>query len=375
MYIHEKANWWDFTYDHHELMCPLAEARAKQGMLIGKMSILGLGAQNATTLESLSEELVRSAEIEGQILNKTEVRSSLARRLGIDTAGLVPVSHYTEEVVEMILDATQRYDEPLTHERLFAWHSSLFPSGRSGLYTINVGKYRSGEMQVVSGPMGMEKVHYEAPSAERVPEEMSRFIEWVNTPDTTDPVLKAAIAHFWFVSIHPFDDGNGRIGRAISEMLLAHSEGSSRRYYSLSSQILSMQKGYYDTLERTQRGDGDITEWLLWFLRCLESAIDRAEESIRNVLGKAKFWDDHSDMEVNERQRKLINMQFDGFFGKLTSAKWAKIAKCSQDTALNDINDLVSKGVLVKSPSGGRSTNYTLLTQATEETVWFPLLG
>ena len=368
MYIHEKANWWDFTYDHHELMCPLAETRAKQGMLIGKMSILGLGAQDATTLESLSEELVRSAEIEGQILNKTEVRSSLARRLGIDTAGLVPVSHYTEEVVEMILDATQRYDEPLTHERLFAWHSSLFPSGRSGLYTIDVGKYRSGGIQVVSGPMGMEKVHYEAPSAERVPEEMSRFIEWVNSPDSTDPVLKAAIAHLWFVSIHPFDDGNGRIGRAVSEMLLARSEGSSRRYYSLSSQIQAMQKGYYDILEHTQRGDGDITEWLLWFLRCLEAAIDGAEESLCNVLGKAKFWDDHCDMEVNERQRKLINMQFDGFFGKLTSAKWAKIAKCSQDTALNDINDLVCKGVLVKGPSGGRSTSYTLLMQTSEGT-------
>ena len=306
-------------------------------------------------------ELVRSSEIEGEILNLEEVRSSIARRLGIETAGLVPVSRYIEGVVEMQLDATQNYDKPLTHDRLFGWHNVLFPTGMSGLYRIDVGKYRSGVMQVVSGAMGKEKVHYKAPSPERVPAEMERFIAWVYNDEETDAVLKAAIAHLWFVSIHPFDDGNGRITRALTDMLLARSENCSKRFYSISAAIRVLQKEYYEVLERTQHGDGDITEWILWFLSCFEKALDSTEETLSSVKRKAEFWERLRDVSFNERQRKLLNMQFDGFFGKLTSSKWAKIAKCSSDTALNDINDLIAKGVLRKADEGGRSTNYILV--------------
>ena len=311
----------------------------------------------------MSLELVRSSEIEGERLNLEEVRSSIARRLGIETAGLVPVSRYVEGVVEMQLDATQNYDKPLSHDRLFGWHNVLFPTGMSGLYRIDVGKYRSGEMQVVSGAMGKEKVHYQAPSADRVPAEMGRFIDWVNNNEEIDGVLKAAIAHLWFVSIHPFDDGNGRITRALTDMLLARSEKCSKRFYSMSAEIRVLQKEYYDVLERTQHGDGEITEWLLWFLGCFEQALDSTQNTLSSVMRKADFWDHHRDVTFNERQRKLLNLQFDGFFGKLTSSKWAKIAKCSSDTALNDINDLITKGILKKSEEGGRSTNYILVDE------------
>ena len=362
-YIHEYDNWWLFRYDSQRIMNELGRVRAKQGIVLGRMLSLGFDSQDEAVLSNMSLELVRSSEIEGERLNLEEVRSSIARRLGIATAGIVPVSRYVDGVVEMQLDATQNYEKPLTHERLFGWHNVLFPTGMSGLYHIDVGKYRSGEMQVVSGAMGKEKVHYQAPSAERVPAEMERFIAWVNHSEDVDAVLKAAIAHLWFVSIHPFDDGNGRITRALTDMLLARSEKCSKRFYSISAEIKLLQKEYYEVLERTQHGSGDITEWLMWFLSCFELALDSTEDTLSSVMRKAEFWERHRNVAFNERQRKLLNMQLDGFFGKLTSSKWAKIAKCSSDTALNDINDLIAKGLLIKSPEGGRSTNYILVEE------------
>ena len=361
MYLHQRNNWWEFEYDKQKVMNLLGSVRARQGLMLGRMSSLGFDFQDEAMLTTMSLELVRSCEIEGEMLNVSEVRSSIARRLGIETAGIVPASRYVEGIVEMLLDATQHYDQPLSDERLFGWHNVLFPSGRSGLYSIEVAKYRSGEMQVVSGPMGHEIVHYEAPKAEQVPEEMHRFINWVNKDEGTDAVVKAGIAHLWFVSIHPFDDGNGRITRAITDMLLARSEHSSKRFYSMSNEMKVNQKDYYDVLERTQRGDGNITEWLLWFLNCLDHALAETENTLSSVLEKAQFWENHAGLVVNERQRKIINMQFDGFFGKLTSGKWAKIGKCSSDTALNDIKYLLEKGVLIKNNEGGRSTNYSLV--------------
>jgi len=274
------------------------------------------------------------------------------------------VSRYVDGVVEMQLDATQNYDKPLTHERLFGWHNVLFPTGMSGLYRIDVGRYRSGDMQVVSGVMGKEKVHYQAPAAGRVPDEMEHFIAWVNSDEKIDAVLKAAIAHLWFVSIHPFDDGNGRIARALTDMLLARSENCSKRFYSISAEIKVLQKEYYEVLEHTQHGDGDITQWLLWFLSCFEQALHSTEDTLSSVMRKANFWENYRDVSFNERQRKILNMLFDDFFGKLTTSKWAKITKCSSDTALNDINDLIAKGILIKSNEGGRSTNYTLVEAA-----------
>ena len=362
-YIHNYENWWQFRYDSQRIMNELGRVRVKQGIVLGRMLSLGFVSQDEAALSNMSLELVRSSEIEGERLNLEEVRSSIARRLGIETAGLVPFSRYVEGVVEMQLDATQNYDKPLSHDRLFGWHNVLFPTGMSGLYRIDVGKYRSGDMQVVSGAMGKEKVHYQAPSADRVPAEMGRFIDWVNNNGDIDGVLKAAIAHLWFVSIHPFDDGNGRITRALTDMLLARSEKCSKRFYSMSAEIRVLQKEYYDVLECTQHGDGEITEWLLWFLGCFEQALDSTQDTLSSVMRKADFWDRHHDVIFNERQRKLLNLQFDSFFGKLTSSKWAKIAKCSSDTALNDINDLITKGILKKSDEGGRSTNYILVDE------------
>lgn len=367
-YIHDHDNWWEFRYDSRQIMTELGKVRSKQGMLIGRMLSLGFDSQDEAVLRNMSTELVRSSEIEGEKLNLEEVRSSIARRLGIETAGIVTSSRYVDGIVEMQLDATQNYDKPLSARRLFGWHNVLFPTGISGLYQIEVGKYRSGDMQVVSGAMGKEKVHYHAPSADRVPAEMDRFIAWINNDEDIDAVLKAAIAHLWFVSIHPFDDGNGRIARALTDMMLARSENCSKRFYSMSAEIKIKQKGYYEILEKTQHGDGDITEWILWFLHCLEQALLSTENALSLVLQKAYFWERHRSVSFNERQRKVINMQFDGFFGKLTTGKWAKITKCSTDTALNDIRDLVEKGVLVKSSEGGRSTNYVLVGDSTTNT-------
>lgn len=360
-YIHDYDNWWQFRYDSQRILNKLGRVRAKQGIIIGRMLSLGFDSQDEAVLANMSTELVRSSEIEGEKLNLEEVRSSIARRLGIATAGIVPTSRYVEGVVEMQLDATQNYNKPLSSERLFGWHNVLFPTGMSGLYPIEVGRYRSGEMQVVSGAMGMEKVHYRAPSADRVAVEMERFVSWINGNEEIDAVLKAAIAHLWFVSIHPFDDGNGRIARALTDMLLARSENCSKRFYSISAEMKVLQKEYYEVLERTQHGDSDITEWILWFLHCFEQALESTENTLSSVLHKADFWERNRAISFNERQRKLLNMQFDGFFGKLTTGKWAKIAKCSPDTALNDIRDLVEKGVLRKAEEGGRSTNYILV--------------
>ncbi len=360
MYLHEKKEWWKFRYDNDKIVNLLGLVRAKQGLMLGRMTSLGFDFQDDAMLTTMSLELVRSSEIEGEQLNLSEVRSSIARRLGINSAGMVPSSRYIEGVVEMLLDATQNYNEPLSDDRLFGWHNVLFPTGRSGLYAIEVGKYRTGEMQVISGAMGKERVHYQAPKPERVTEEITMFIKWFNEQTELDGVLKAAIAHLWFVSIHPFDDGNGRIARAITDMQLARSENCSRRFYSMSTEIKLMQKEYYEVLERTQKGDGNITEWIVWFLNCFEKALASTEPILSSVLEKHKFWEQHKNVDLNERQRKIINMLFDDFFGKLTSGKWAKIAKCSNDTALNDINDLMTKGILMKNGEGGRSTNYSL---------------
>ena len=365
MYLHERENWWEFRYDPAVLLPVLGKMRAKQGEMLGRLSSLGFDLQDEAKLATMSLELARSSEIEGLELNLAEVRSSIARRLGIQAAGLVPVPRNIDGVVEMYLDATQRHDAPLGDERLFGWHNVLFPTGMSGLYRIEVGRYRSGEMQVVSGPMGRETVHYEAPGPERVPREMARFIRWVNGETGVDEVLKAGIAHLWFVTIHPFDDGNGRIARAVAEMLLARSEGTGNRFYSVSNEIAKRKNEYYDVLERAQKGDGDVTEWLLWFLGRFGNAIDSAESVTRTVLAKARFRKVHQGDALNERQRKIVDMLFDGFVGKLTSGKWAKICKCSADTALNDINDLVRKGVLRRNAEGGRSTNYSLAEEHT----------
>lgn len=343
MYLHQRDNWWNFRYDSSAIMTSLAAVRAKQGMLLGRMNSLGFSLQDEAVLTSMALEVIKSSEIEGEILNLNQVRSSLAKRLGFDISTSVPVSRYIDGVVEMMLDATQHYAAPMTDDRLFGWHNVLFPSGMSGLYKIDVGKYRRGEMQVVSGAM-------------------TRFIAWLNEDNPAlDPVLKAGIAHLWLVSIHPFDDGNGRITRAVTEMLLCRADGTGKRFYSMSNQINLDKDKYYDVLEKTQKGDGDITEWLLWFLDCLDKAIESTAETLSSVLSKARFWDVHKEERFNERQRKIVNMLFDDFFGKLTTGKWAKIAKCSSDTALNDINDLVAKGVLRKNNEGGRSTNYSII--------------
>ena len=360
MYLHEYDNWWNFTFDTSLVMNRLAAVRALQGRLLGELSSIGFSLQNEAQLTNISLEIVKSSEIEGEMLNLEQVRSSVAKRLGIPTAGVERTSRYIDGVVEMMLDATHNYTVPLTNERLFGWHNVLFPTGMSGLYAIDVAKYRTHVMQVVSGPIGFETVHYQAVEPERVPEEMARFIKWFNEDNSNDPILKAAIAHFWFVTIHPFDDGNGRIARALTEMLLSRADETSKRFYSMSNQIQIDKNRYYDVLENTQKGEGDITEWLLWFLDCLENSIKSTNETLSSVLNKARFWESHSEMKFNERQKKLINMLFDGFFGKLNTSKWAKIAKCSTDTALNDINDLIGKGVLKKNEEGGRSTNYEL---------------
>ncbi|MGM9741204.1 MAG: Fic family protein [Candidatus Cryptobacteroides sp.] len=362
MYLHQRDNWWDFSYDSSAILGSLAAVRAKQGMLLGKMNSLGFTLQDEAVLTSMTLEVIKSSEIEGEILNLNQVRSSLAKRLGFDISTSVQVSRYIDGVVELMLDATLHYAAPITDDRLFGWHNVLFPSGISVLNKIEVGKYRSGGMQVVSGAMGREVVHYEAPVPERVPDEMARFIAWLNEDNPAlDPVLKAGIAHLWFVSIHPFDDGNGRITRAITEMLLCRADGTGKRFYSLSNQINLHRKSYYEVLEKTQKGDGDITEWLLWFFDCLDRAIESSADTLSSVLAKARFWDIHKEDNFNDRQRKIINILLDDFYGKLTTGKWAKIAKCSSDTALNDIKDLVAKGVLKKNDEGGRSTNYSII--------------
>ncbi len=362
-YIHEFPDWPKFRWDHKVLAEPLAAVRHRQGRLIGRMEGLGFELRSEATLRTMTEEVLKSSEIEGEILDRDQVRSSIARRLGMDIGGLIPADRNVEGVVEMMLDATQNYRQPLSDERLFGWHAALFPTGRSGMHRIAVGAWRndtSGPMQVISGPVGREHVHYEAPKAARIAEDMGTFLAWLDGEDGLDPVLKAGVAHLWFVTIHPFDDGNGRIARAITDMQLARSEQNAQRFYSMSAQIRQERKAYYEILERTQKGDLDITEWLTWFLACLSRAFDGAEAILAGVLGKARFWEKYAAAQLNDRQHDMLNRLLDGFEGKLTSSKWAKIEKCSPDTALRDITDLLQRGVLVKDEGGGRSTSYSL---------------
>ena len=362
-YIHELPNWPHFRWNSDGLAKQLAAVRLRQGRLIGRMQALGFRQQEEAVLTILTEDVLKSSEIEGEILDRDQVRSSIARRLGMDAGALPAAAREVEGVVEMMLDATQNFNSELTEERLFGWHASLFPTGRSGMSKIIVGAWRdekSGSMRVVSGAFGREKVHYEAPAAGRLGAEMKSFLEWFNAEDNTDPVIKAALAHLWFVTIHPFDDGNGRIARAIADMSLARSEDSSQRFYSMSAQIRLERKAYYDMLEVTQKGELDITPWLEWFLGCLDRAFDGAEQTLAAVFRKADFWKKHAVAKINERQRDILNRLLDGFVGKLTSSKWALIEKCSPDTALRDIQDLVDQGILAKDEGGGRSTSYSL---------------
>ncbi len=362
-YIYELPDWPKFRWDEGRLTAPLAAARHQQGRLIGQMEALGFRLREEAVLRTLTEDVVKSSEIEGEKLDADQVRSSVARRLGIDIGRLQPADRHVEGVVEMMLDATQRYDQPLTTEGLFAWHASLFPTGRSGMHRITVAAWRDDRtdpMQVVSGPVGRERVHFEAPTAERVGKEMHRFLEWFSEDTTTEPVLKAALAHLWFVTIHPFDDGNGRIARAIADMSLARSEGSSQRFYSMSAQSRDERGEYYGILERTQKGTVDVTPWMQWFLGCLTRAIEGAQSALSGVIAKARYWERLRDVPLNERQRLVINRMLEGFEGKLTTSKWAALTKSSNDTALRDIQQLVERGVLLRNAAGGRSTSYSL---------------
>lgn len=364
MYIHQRKDWPNFTWDQAKLSNLVAEVRYFQGRLLGRMEEQRFDLREEATLETLTKDVVKTSEIEGEKLNDEQVRSSIARRLGIDFKSDAPNNRHVEGIVEVMLDAIRHYDNPLTEDRLFGWHAALFPTGRSGMQLINVGYWRtsaSGPMQVVSGSYGRQKVHFEAPGAERLEKEMTRFIDWFNDPADVDFVIKSALAHFWFVTIHPFDDGNGRIARALADMVLARGEKSKQRFYSMSRQIQKERKTYYDVLEQCQKGSLNITPWVEWFLNCMKRAIISSEDILQIVLTKADFWKQHLGESFNERQRSIINLLFDGFEGKLTSSKWAKITKCSQDTALRDINDLIERQILLKDEAGGRSTNYNLL--------------
>lgn len=366
-YIYQRYGWPKFIWDQEAIASQIAAVRHRQGRLIGRMQALGFPLREEAVLQTLTEDILKSSEIEDEILDKAQVRSSIARRLGIDAAALPSTDRNVEGVVEMMLDATQKFADRLTDERLFGWHASLFPTGRSGMRKIVAGAWRddrSGPMQVVSGQVlgieGREHVHYQAPAAGELDADMKAFLDWFNGADEIDPVLKAALAHLWFVTIHPFDDGNGRIARAIADMALARSEGSSQRFYSMSAQIRRERNAYYEILETTQKRDLDVTLWMQWFLGCLDRAFDGAEQTLAGVFRKAEFWNQHAAAALNARQRDILNRLLDGFEGKLTSSKWALIEKCSPDTALRDIADLVQQGLLKKNEGGGRSTSYSL---------------
>ncbi|MBV8847357.1 MAG: Fic family protein [Bryobacterales bacterium] len=363
MYIHELKDWPMFHWSAETIAEPLASVRHRQGRLIGHMEALGFNLQQEAVLKTLTADVLKSSEIEGEMLDADQVRSSIARRLGMDIGALKPTDRHVEGIVEMMLDATRHYNQPLTAERLFAWHASLFPTGRSGMTAIKVGAWRddsTGPMQVVSGPIGKERVHYEAPKADRLDRDMKSFLDWFEGDKSNDQVLNAGLAHLWFVTIHPFDDGNGRIARAIADLALARSEHSPQRFYSMSAQIRQERNDYYDILERTQKASVDVTSWMEWFLACLGRAIDGAQETLSAVLEKARFWDRITDVKLNDRQWLVINRLLDGFEGKLTTSKYAILAKCSQDTAHRDIQDLIQHRVLVQNPGGGRSTSYSL---------------
>jgi len=362
-YIYLQTDWPHFIWDVKSISNLLAEVRNKQGRLIGKMDALGFDLQNEAFLETLTADILKSNEIEGLLLNKDEVRSSVAQRLGIDLGSLTSINRSIDGIVDMMLDATKNFDKPLTKKRLFDWHYAMFPMGRNGMFKIVTGKWRKdkkGPMQVVSGAVGKERIHYEAPPAKVIDNEMSIFLNWFNSSVNIDLVLKAGIAHLWFVTLHPFEDGNGRIARAITDMLLARSDGLPQRFYSMSSQIQKDRKSYYEILEKTQKGNLDITEWIDWFLNTLQKAIINSEDTLALVIRKHKFWNTYGTIIKNERQKKMLNKLLEGFTGDLTSSKWAKITKCSQDTALRDIQYLINEGILIKSNSGGRSTKYKL---------------
>ncbi|MFA4871424.1 MAG: Fic family protein [Pedobacter sp.] len=362
-YIYQNKDWPNFTWNYEHIAGTLGAVRNLQGKLTGKMEALGFSLREEALLETLTLDVLKSTEIEGVILQSDQVRSSIARHLGMDAAGLVPSDRYVDGVVQMMLDATQHPEQPLISSRLFNWQAALFPTGRSGIYKITVGDWRkdeSGPMQVVSGAYGKERVHYQAPAAVDLDKEMKAFLDWFNTAETLDPVIKAGIAHVWFVTVHPFDDGNGRIARAIADMQLARADSSKQRFYSMSAQIRHEQKAYYNILEKTQKGGLDVTEWLHWFLDCLNNALSATDKTLSKVLFKAKFWESNRSVIMNERQRLMINKLLEGFEGKLTSSKWAIINKCSADTALRDMTDLISKGILRKEAAGGRSTGYKL---------------
>lgn len=364
-YIHQNPDWQNLRWNNAKLLPLLADVRHRQGRLLGRMEGLGFRLRAEASLTMLTSDVIKSSAIEGSLLDAEQVRSSIARRLGLDFGGNAKASRDVEGVVEMILDAAQKYAEPLTSERLFGWHASLFPTGRSGMRRITVGAWRPadiGAMQVVSGPMGRERVHFEAPTADRLEREVSAFLGWFEAANGIDPVLKAGIAHFWFVTIHPFEEGNGRISRAIADMALARAEGTIERFYSMSTQIEAEKKQYYLNLEQSQKGGVDITSWLEWFLGCLGRAIAGAEAGLASVLGKAKIWERiNNQSQVNERQRKVINRLLDGFEGKLSTSKYAKLAKCSGDTALRDIKILLDQGILIQDEGGGRNTSYRLV--------------
>ncbi|MBE9585702.1 Fic family protein [Mucilaginibacter sp. JRF] len=364
MYIHQLKDWPSFTWDTEAILIRLGEVRYRQGHIWGLMSSAGFKLKENALLDTLTLDVTKSSEIEGEKLNTDQVRSSIARRLGIEIAGAVSADRNVDGVVEMMLDATQKYTDVLTADRLFDWHAALFPTGRSGMHKITVAAWRTpeaGPMQVVSGAMGKEKVHFEAPEAERLPAEMEAFLNWLNAESNTDAVLKAAIAHLWFVTIHPFDDGNGRITRAITDMLLARADGTSQRFYSMSAQIMREKADYYHILEATQKGSLDITPWLKWFLDCLYFAMDHTEETLSAVAKRTQFWDKHRETVLNSRQQQMVTALLDEFYGKLTSTKWAKMTKSSPDTALRDIQDLIEKGILEKEAGGGRNTAYSIV--------------
>jgi Fic family protein len=362
-YIYRLPEWPTFHYDNETISPLLAATRHRQGRLLGYMEALGFDLRSEAMLESLTINIIKTSEIEGEILNPSQVRSSIARRLGIDIAGSVTSDRNTDGVVELMLDATQNFNTPLTAERLFGWHAALFPTGRSGMYKISTGTWRdehNGPMQVISGGYGREQVHFEAPPAADIEKEMDRFLTWFNTDTQTDPVLKAAIAHFWLITIHPFEDGNGRIARAVADMQLARADGSPQRFYSMTARIQQERNDYYDILEQSQKGTTDITVWLQWFLHCLDRSLDLTDVLLKKVLDKAKFWERFANENFNDRQKLMLNKLLDGFEGKLTTTKWAKLTKCSQDTAMRDIQNLLDKEVLMKEDAGGRSTGYGL---------------
>lgn len=364
MYIYQKKAWPNFTWDKEQVNQAIVAIKYEQGRLTGKMETLGFELQEQAMLETLTSDVVKSSEIEGHFLNSDEVRSSIARHLGIDIGGILPADRHIDGIVEVVLDATRHFNKPLTNERLCHWHTIMFPSSISGMMLVNPGVWRTdseGPMQVVSGSYGREKLHFQAPAAKHLPQEINQFLTWFNqTQRGVDPFIKSAIAHLWFVTIHPFDDGNGRISRAIADMILAQGENQGNRFYSMTSQIRQDRKNYYNVLERTQKGSLDISNWLMWFLHCLHDAILQAESVLEKVLNKANFWKQHSAASLNPRQTTMLNFLFDGFKGNLTSIKWAKMMKCSQDSATRDINSLIQQGILIKSPAGGRSTCYLL---------------